>query len=691
MSTNPHLPLKPVGTPSMKKHLKDVEVSGSDNDAHDLTSSKIKSPTIPVVKPPLPPKPAKTPSMKKYFKDIDVSGSGMDVYDKTSSILKSPTSPTVKPPLPPKPVRTPSMKKHLKVSGSGRVAHVISGDEEDDVDSFSSEDDGDNYIERIGRSLSSLNVPHIPRQRSSSASRSRRRRATLSDSYTTDSHTDEDSSYSSRTISPLTSATSFFNTISSPLSMPTLFYRKTKMISLVPEGAVDPNNLVPAAAMMDLDNSNQAPISPTTQLNDHIPEIPAPPLITQHTRLKQKIKTLETKISEYRDQEIEDPLSEFTTEEIKETIDKYVTTVAGLKRSITLYREIIYKVASDPDILEFAPHMIAYQLTLIDSAIFLEIDPHSLLAHSTKNPDPKIIASTDFFNYLTRIVECSILSPVEASSRALVIHHWVKVAAKLHELHNFQTLKAILSALGTPPIKRLKRTWTCIPKKSMVKLDSLNEMMSESSNYEKYRETIQPEIFSRKPIVPFLGTFIMDATYLSAAIRNSASSSINSPLISLSMTSTTTNSDDSDSGNGNKNNNITGNSCFTHPISRSMSLPSSPEKILTLQDDSRVQELLHTMFRYQNGPKYQPIPPMSYIKASTKHHFRATSLGAALHRGSVIRYHNRNDDDNEIIKEKQQIITHYLLTRTWIPEKSVDELSLQREPHKQKSSQDATV
>ncbi|CAJ0645405.1 14940_t:CDS:2, partial [Entrophospora sp. SA101] len=388
------------------------------------------------------------------------------------------------------------------------------------------------------------------------------------------------------------------------------------------------------------------------------------------------------------DQEIEDPLSEFTTEEIKETIDKYVTTVAGLKRSITLYREIIYKVASDPDILEFAPHMIAYQLTLIDSAIFLEIDPHSLLAHSTKNPDPKIIASTDFFNYLTRIVECSILSPVEASSRALVIHHWVKVAAKLHELHNFQTLKAILSALGTPPIKRLKRTWTCIPKKSMVKLDSLNEMMSESSNYEKYRETIQPEIFSRKPIVPFLGTFIMDATYLSAAIRNSASSSINSPLISLSMTSTTTNSDDSDSGNGNKNNNITGNSCFTHPISRSMSLPSSPEKILTLQDDSRVQELLHTMFRYQNGPKYQPIPPMSYIKASTKHHFRATSLGAALHRGSVIRYHNRNDDDNEIIKEKQQIITHYLLTRTWIPEKSVDELSLQREPHKQKSSQD---
>ncbi|CAG8690529.1 2416_t:CDS:1, partial [Scutellospora calospora] len=55
---------------------------------------------------------------------------------------------------------------------------------------------------------------------------------------------------------------------------------------------------------------------------------------------------------------------------------------------------------------------------------------------------------------------------------------------------------------------------------------------------------------------------------------------------------------------------------------------------------------------------------------------------AALHRNSVNKYYNRNEEEDEIIEEKQQLITHYLLTRVWIPQKGVDELSSLREPHK---------
>ncbi|CAG8600826.1 4641_t:CDS:2, partial [Acaulospora morrowiae] len=351
--------------------------------------------------------------------------------------------------------------------------------------------------------------------------------------------------------------------------------------------------------------------------------------------------------------EVEDQaLSELSTEEIKDSIIKYGKTVAGLKQSITRSRKLVYKAANDPNILEFAPHMIAYQLTLIESAIFLEIDPQSLLTHSPKNPDPKITASTDFFNYLTRVVERSILLSLEASSRAQTINHWVKVAVKLHELHNFQTLKAILAALGTPPIKRLKRTWACIPKKSMVRLENLNELMSETRNYEKYRETIQRDGFLRKPTVPFLGTFIMDATYLLAAVKTVGSSNSSVPA------------------------NVQSPRTTTAP----MSPVSSPTSTQVLHDDPRIQELLQTLCRYQNGPKYHPNPPASYIKASTKHHFRTASISAALHR-SGSKYNHRNDDDDETIEEKQQLITHYMLTRVWIPERSVDELSSQREPH----------
>ncbi|CAB4377201.1 unnamed protein product [Rhizophagus irregularis] len=629
--------------------------------------------------PPIPPKPTRR-SLNKVTDDGSSNSPKND----------QPVSPITKPPLPPKPVRTPSMKKYLKdieVSGIGRDAHVVSGegeDDDDDADSSDTDDEDEDYTERNGsylrRSESSLDVTisqTLLRRRSSSPSHvvsTSRRRPTLTGSITgsiTDSPTDEESPYSSYLASPTTPA-SFYGAIAVPSSIPNLFEQRPKMISVIPEGAVNPNNLVPATTLTENENA-QSPSSP--QYSDHVPEIPESPLLTQHEQLKQKIQILENKLSEYRiiskmreagyPQSESDGLtwSELSDEEIKETIEKHGTTVAGLKQSITRSRKLVYKAAEDPDILEFAPHMIAYQLTLIESAIFLEIDPTVLLSHSPKNPHSKITASTDFFNYLTRVVERSILLPLEASSRAQIINHWVKVAVKLHELHNFQTLKAILAALGTPPIKRLKRTWACIPKKSMVKLEALSDMMSETRNYGKYRETIQREGFLRKPTIPFLGTFIMDATYLIAAVKSAGSS--NSSGISLS------------------NNNHTP----TTPRSTSslMNL-HSPGGMQSLQEDPRIQELLQTMIRYQHGPKYQPTPPEAYIKASTKHHhFRTASISAALHRGSGYKYNNRNDDEDESIEEKQQLITHYLLTRVWIPEKSVDELSLKREPQKHKN------
>ncbi|CAI2167444.1 17557_t:CDS:2 [Funneliformis geosporum] len=560
--------------------------------------------------PPIPPKP-----MRRSFNKVCEDGS-------SSNSLKNELL-ALKPPLPPKPVRTASIKKYLvdiEVSGSG------------------------SYLRRSESSLDVTISQTLLRRRSSSPGRvvsTSRRRPTLTGSITssiTDSPTDEESPYSSHLTSPTTPA-SFYGAIAVPVSMPNLFEQRPKMISVIPEGAVDPNNLVPAIALTESENA-QSPSSPSSsQYSYHVPEIPASPLLTQHTQLEQKILTLEKKLSEYRDiskkredgksESDSDELSrtELPDEEIKEAIEKYGATVAGLKHTITKSRKLVYKAAADPDILEFAPHMIAYQLTLIESAIFLEIDPTTLLTHSAKNPDSKITASTDFFNYLTRVIERSILLPLEASSRAQIMNHWVKVAVKLHELHNFQTLKAILAALGTPPIKRLKRTWACIPKKSMVRLEALCDMMSETRNYEKYRETIQREGFLRKPTIPFLGTFIMDATYLLAAVKSAGSS---------------------------------------------------------ISEDPRVQELLQTMIRYQHGPKYQPIPPVTFIKASTKH-FRTASISAALHRSSGYKYNHRGEEEDESIEEKQQLISHYLLTRVWIPEKSVDELSLIREPHKHKN------
>ncbi|KAG0742442.1 hypothetical protein G6F57_000028 [Rhizopus arrhizus] len=165
-------------------------------------------------------------------------------------------------------------------------------------------------------------------------------------------------------------------------------------------------------------------------------------------------------------------------------------------------------------VLQFHPILTAYQLTLIDFSIFRKITITALKNHKPKSPQKWIVASTDFFNYLTRLIEHGILIKQAASDRARYLNYWIKVASKCHELKNYQTLKAIISALGTPPIQRLKQSWTFVPKKSMQLLENMNELMSESCNYEKYRHVMLENSKASEPTVPFLGIFLHDMTYL---------------------------------------------------------------------------------------------------------------------------------------------------------------------------------
>ncbi|KAI7819821.1 ras guanine nucleotide exchange factor domain-containing protein [Gamsiella multidivaricata] len=508
------------------------------------------------------------------------------------------------------------------------------------------------------------------------------------------------------------------------------------LVAVIPEGCVDPSNLVEAERINgdQEDELDQKTYSPS----DHLPTIPISPLKTTHRSLLEKEKSWTSMLADtkYRIQELyaQYPLQDDTSEAAEQkrckddreimTLEddacKYTSQISNIMATITKVRELLYRSAGITSILEFPPYLIAYQLTLIESAIFLEIPPAALLTHAPKTPHGSITASTDFFNYLTRMIEYSVLFPAEASGRAQIINHWVKVAVKLHELENFQTLKAVLCALGTPPIKRLKRTWGFLPRKSTSKIEMLSDLMSEDRNYGKYREMMNslwagtllpsPEVSSpvlsdsvsgsrfdilggwsspevkskeaaRRPVIPFLGTFIMDMTYLLAAVKKSnATSAAPSPSTKIPATSSL------------RERNLTVNTTFC------------PE------DDVRIQDLLLTLTAYQSGPRYSPQPPRSYIKASTKtqHHFRAPSLSSALQMTTKYRNNNNaadrdrdrqfifDDEDDDFlggtgavsggIRSTQQLILHYILTRPWAPEKMVDELSMIREPNKNNSN-----
>ncbi|KAI8332047.1 ras guanine nucleotide exchange factor domain-containing protein [Chlamydoabsidia padenii] len=432
---------------------------------------------------------------------------------------------------------------------------------------------------------------------------------------------------------------------------------------------LDPYDLVPAQT--NTAESMALPISPTCTTDLYVPKIPASPLLGMHRQLQQQLDFLLTQ---------QQPLAEGAEQE------QQTASIATVRRLLNNVRTVYMSAMTVPTLLDFSPQLMAYQLTLIESAIFRAIPPEALQQHRAvaKQPHPNIVASTDFFNYLTRVIEHTILLPQEASHRAEIVHRWIKIATQCLALNNYQTLKAIVSALGTPPVQRLKRTWECIPKKRMNRLEVLTALMSEADNYSRYRQHIrslvpncQPGRTLHQPMVPFLGVLIHDMTYV--------------------MTAKTT----------------------THS--------GMETATATTADDPRAIEILNWIRTYQRCPAYSLRPPAHYFKkkngffvrqaqaiqqyytpSSNKTPSSPTTTVTSTPSTTILDQQQQQQgsfnmtpltlssthqsttsdpdtpfldatDQQDSVKVEQQRITHYILMRPWVNEKIIDELSQLRE------------
>jgi hypothetical protein len=427
------------------------------------------------------------------------------------------------------------------------------------------------------------------------------------------------------------------------------------------DNSVDISQTIPAQTLQD-DNL----LVPGTQRGiDSIPKIPVPPLQIVYKNLQDQEATITDKTendqyspsASYMPDQMLHPLVQ-KTEQADCDPSQRKACLPDHKVLISQLHTLHVSAAMVQSILQFPPNLVAYQLTLIDSAIFRAIHTDALLEHSPKSPHRNVVASTDFFNYLTRFIEHCILLPQEASARAQHVNHWIKTASKCLELRNFQTLKAIVSSLGTPPIQRLKRTWSFVPKKSLTRLEMLNNMMSESCNYRRYRERLRSMLESdqkssdgpviMKPIVPFLGTFIHDVTYIVAFIK-----SYRGPAPVTSISTPTARS---------KN-----KSALAQKI-ESIIPPSeiSTAEKLMLQQDQRFVELTRSFEHYQSCPDYSPSIPSQFVKSMYKS--RRTRFSDALKSASSNKLGLQSSDDDKEdmpVPIQQVIITQYLVRR-WV-------------------------
>ncbi|KAM3864276.1 ral guanine nucleotide dissociation stimulator-like 1 [Diretmus argenteus] len=212
-------------------------------------------------------------------------------------------------------------------------------------------------------------------------------------------------------------------------------------------------------------------------------------------------------------------------------------------------------------IMDFSIVAIAEQLTRLDSALFVRVVPYQCLGcvwsqrDKKENMSPTIRATIAQFNAITNCVITSLLctpaastsSPTSArrlpampTQRARVIEKWIRVAQECRQLKNFSSLRAILSALQSNAVYRLRKTWAAVSRDSMATFDNLWETFPDENCVLTNREilvedggqpavdNISPKISKRCPIprqmstssgvVPYLGTYLTVLTMLDTAL-----------------------------------------------------------------------------------------------------------------------------------------------------------------------------
>lgn len=168
-------------------------------------------------------------------------------------------------------------------------------------------------------------------------------------------------------------------------------------------------------------------------------------------------------------------------------------------------------------LLEIDPYTYATQLTVLEHDLYLRITMFECLdrAWGTKycnmGGSPNITKFIANANTLTNFVSHTIVKQADVKTRSKLTQYFVTVAQHCKELNNFSSMTAIVSALYSSPIYRLKKTWDLVSTESKDLLKNLNNLMDSKRNFVKYRELLRS--VTDVACVPFFGVYLSDLTF----------------------------------------------------------------------------------------------------------------------------------------------------------------------------------
>ncbi|XP_067894208.1 ral guanine nucleotide dissociation stimulator-like 1 [Heterodontus francisci] len=153
----------------------------------------------------------------------------------------------------------------------------------------------------------------------------------------------------------------------------------------------------------------------------------------------------------------------------------------------------VEEVEDKQDIFSFPSGLVAEQLTYMDAELFKKVVIHHCLGciwsqrHKKQNQHlaTTIRATITQFNNITKCVISSILKDrnLKPDQRARLLEKWITIAEKSRTINNYSSLRAIVAALQSSPIYKLRKTWAAVSKSSMGLFEELEEQCCHRIDY----------------------------------------------------------------------------------------------------------------------------------------------------------------------------------------------------------------
>ncbi|THH27575.1 hypothetical protein EUX98_g6616 [Antrodiella citrinella] len=163
-------------------------------------------------------------------------------------------------------------------------------------------------------------------------------------------------------------------------------------------------------------------------------------------------------------------------------------------------------------VTDFDPLELARQMTVMECTLYCAILPEEVLETGKTGAGSlgNVRAVTTLSTVITGWVAESILNEPDTKKRTYLVKFFIKLADRCTSLQNFSTSRSILAALDSSTISRLHQTWSGLPQKNRVQLDTIRKLADHARNYHEYRSRLRN---TAPPAVPFLGLYLTDVTF----------------------------------------------------------------------------------------------------------------------------------------------------------------------------------